>query len=331
MSTLPEQFRENTFVRALATALATTGLSREEYIRIARAFKKRDDRFSAYIKFFRDKGNNIVQEGDRYYDRKFGEVKNTAVPPVTTRESVIPVTGGLDIAKAFKINRARFIDQAITDAKKWCAPPWCLVGNKHSDHYWLNVFLAEPRSVTDLHVHDFLVSFQLASARKWDKQAVARRIILFSRQNIQDTAIGVEEFAVDLGKCIEKFVGHQTSAASKIAFFSKPQQDVFIWDRLAKRSARFRDAIRLNESFGSLEQVGVNYSRYHSSCAAALAEERMKPDFCAAVGEFEKYIQTVGGPMADNEYVRKSSFLERRLLDKLMFCEGKFLEEAAGS
>ena len=100
------------------------------------------------------------------------------------------------------------------------------------------------------------------------------------------------------------------------------------------QSSRFRDWERAGGRdnpgrFNRLRTVGKvhDYTSYCASCAAALTEERSRPDFREAIKEFENYLQRVGGPMADTKAVRESSFIERRFLDKLMFWEGDYLEK----
>jgi hypothetical protein len=42
--------------------------------------------------------------------------------------------------------------------------------------------------------------------------------------------------------------------------------------------------------------------------------------------EFRKCIKEVGGPMAEKALMYDTSFVERRFLDKLMFCEGEWIK-----
>ncbi|MEX2172077.1 MAG: hypothetical protein WD851_22345, partial [Pirellulales bacterium] len=56
-----------------------------------------------------------------------------------------------------------------------------------------------------------------------------------------------------------------------------------------------------------------------------LDEERARKDFSTLVKEFRKYLTKTGGPMADSTFMRDTSFIERRVFDKLIFCEGEWL------
>src|SRR5262249_4441144 len=127
--------------------------------------------------------------------------------------------------------------------------------------------------------------------------------------------------------------GLQTSAASKLAFFTKPLEKVYIWDQFAIASARFRDRRRrqgrrpkparsyYRNVSGTVEH---DYASYAASFAKALEEERSGADFKGALQEFRSYLQKVGGPMSESKY---SLFVERRFLDKLMWWEGNWLKE----
>jgi putative zinc finger/helix-turn-helix YgiT family protein len=232
--------------------------------------------------------------------------------------------GGDGLIKEFNRRRAGFLCKALEDAKKWCVAPETLVipDRKRSDQFWLQLFSSDSKTVTAGDAHQFLVSFQLTNRVAWDKEAVARRIVGLRQQVFSPIPEAVSELAEELGGYILNANKGQrtTSAASKIAFFAKPLQDVYIWDKFARLSARFRDP----------QSRGFNdYAPFHASCAKALAQERGCEDFRAAVEEFRRYLQEdVEGPMAEDP-VLASSFIERRLLDKLMYWEGEWLSRAA--
>jgi hypothetical protein len=58
-----------------------------------------------------------------------------------------------------------------------------------------------------------------------------------------------------------------------------------------------------------------------------LDEERRRDDFSATMRDFVEFLKATGGRMSDLTQGRGSSFIERRLLDKLLFWEGKWFEE----
>lgn len=86
---LTEVCQKNTFVSALAAALATKGLTKEEYVRIAKVFGTSQTRFAAYINHFRKKGCNIVLEGERYFERPVQDVRTDSL--VQKTETLKPV------------------------------------------------------------------------------------------------------------------------------------------------------------------------------------------------------------------------------------------------
>jgi hypothetical protein len=209
-----------------------------------------------------------------------------------------------------------------------CVGPDSSVGTKKSDQFWLRLFSSASEAVTADNAHCFLVSWQLANRVAWDKEAVAGRIMAFRSQEVSDVPAAVDALANDLrGYIMSRNRGVQTSAASKISFFAKPLQEVYIWDQFAIRSARFRDWRR--DGGGTepprLDHPYTHYASYSASCAKALEEERRREDFAAAVRNFQGFLQEVGGPMSDSMIMCDSSFVERRLLDKLMFWEGQWL------
>jgi hypothetical protein len=219
----------------------------------------------------------------------------------------------------FEGQRAQFLREAVEDAKKWCPAPEVLVGGKRSDQFWLQLFSPASASVTADDAFCFLVSFQLTNRIAWDKNAVATRINKFRQEASSDVRAAISALALDLGRCIlSARKGRQVSAASKIAFFTRPCQDVYIWDQFARKAAGFRDG--RSATFD-------DYASYSDSCARALEKERLREDFVDVFQEFRNYIRHVGGPMAESEIMDGSSFLERRILDKLMFWEGKWLQD----
>jgi hypothetical protein len=239
------------------------------------------------------------------------------------------------LAEQYEERRAQLLSDALDDAKKWCVPPEQRVSGKCSDQFWLRLFSSTTEKLTVDHVHRFLVGFQLTICVQWDKDRVASLIQEFRAQNFSDVRIAIAELARALTDCIRsRNKGRQTSAASKIAFFAKPQKEVFIWDKYASRSARFRQWSRTGEGaklIGSLYKLRNgehDYESYRDSCAATLDEERSNRDFLQSVEEFRAYLNRIGGPIGDGTIMHGSSFVERRFLDKLMFWEGSWLKTA---
>ena len=185
-------------------------------------------------------------------------------------------------------------------------------------------------------MHKFLVSFQLETRFvQFNERDVLAQIIALCEKELSGIPAAVDVLAKGLSSTITSNAnGRQTSAASKIVFFSQPCRDVYIWDTHARRSARFRDWLSVGRGTKPPRLDGSyvigrthDYSMFCDSCANALKTELLRDDFGEAIEEFRTEVQRVGGPMADSKVVRESSFIERRFLDKLMFWEGKYVKE----
>jgi hypothetical protein len=238
----------------------------------------------------------------------------------------------------FKAKRGEFVQSALDDAKKWCVPPTEYVEGKGGDQFWLQLFSSSSGAVTPIDVHQFLVGFQLAIFVAWDKGRVSTLINNLHIASSSDLCAEITSLASHLSKCItSKNKGQQTSAASKIAFFGKPVQEVFIWDKFASSSARFREWLRGGcvgrcalRNLYKTDGRQHDYAAYWHSCSNALKEELGCADFRKATSAFRRHLVTIGGPMAEKP-LHSSSFIERRLLDKLMFWEGKWLRGEAAN
>lgn len=186
----------------------------------------------------------------------------------------------LDILhKRYKDCRSQFLSEALEHAKMLCVPPdTFVVGRKRSDQYWLRLFSSSSEKVTSEHVGNFLSSFQLTNRVGWDRRRVADLINKFRNRIVSDIGSAVTGLSLDLPSCITtKIKGQRTSAASKVAFFAKPREEVFIWDINATRSARFRDWLRTRvakpRSFDRLytRDGKHDYASFWNACTQALA------------------------------------------------------------
>ncbi|WP_312489996.1 hypothetical protein [Sphingomonas sp.] len=225
--------------------------------------------------------------------------------------------------------RAQLLVEAEADVRRWCRPrdQW-IGGNRHPDTHWLALFTG---LVTEGDAHRFLVTFQLTNHVIWRKQAVAHAIMGLRAKPTFDPVIDIPVLAGQLST--EGRMRQHSSAASKIATFARPEADVFIWDRLASKSARHRDWHRagrtgwrrLNSLYRKAD--GHDYAAFWRACAQAREDERQKSDFRAArdrlIADFRG--GAGGAEMADPVHV-PDGFIERRLLDKLMFAEGRWIE-----
>jgi hypothetical protein len=238
----------------------------------------------------------------------------------------------------YELQRPCTIKRAVNDVMKWCQPPDGLVeGKRRSDLYWLQKFAFDGEH-TDVNIaHEFLVSFQLTNKTAWNKQSVANEIIAFAETAVVCSVTEVQGLAARLREHIHsRNRGCPTSAASKIATFAKPSEQIFIWDQLASRSARLRDHLRSSRTdrhprLNALyKRAGAHdYEAYHRACLAALGEEQERDDFAAALHRVKAHVDEAWGPQRRQRYGPiDAGFIERRLLDKLMFWEGHWIRLA---
>lgn len=235
----------------------------------------------------------------------------------------------------FTENREHFLNAAREDLEKWCQNPSKRVGRRHTDQYWIEKFHNSNNPLLENEIHAFFSTFQLTRWMKWDLPKATHAINAFRKSNADDLNNKINELSDTLGNCLLYRDGQirpatqQTSAATKLANFIFPQSEVFIWDQLANRAARLREARLKNSRIPSLrnprhylDHNGKHcYASYAAVCAASLNEERTQEDFLAELGKIRTYLADEGGPMA----TLKGDFVERRFLDKLMFQEGLWI------
>ena len=225
---------------------------------------------------------------------------------------------------ALRAHRSLFLSHAVADVKKWCAPAGEIVeGRKPSDQHWLRKFGADIQSVNGEDARLFLITFMLIRA-SWETDSVATEIrSLASLPEFAPTA-DIPAFAKRL-QSLNKRKARQTSAASKIATFVHPSSEVYIWDALATKSARLRARERGDEAGTDLDVYRNgkehDYVAFHAACASAREDEKQQPDFQQAVADLLAYFAAQGCEMSNRNKV-PDHFIERRLLDKLMFWEG---------
>jgi hypothetical protein len=219
-------------------------------------------------------------------------------------------------------SRDKLLDAAVKDVRKWCAPSSTMVDvKKRPDTFWIELFDSSSSSkITGDEAGRFLTSFQLTNRVKWDRAAVAALVIaLGSRETFEPTA-DMPDLVEKVSRCTLRGT-RQVSAASKIAFFSRPKAKVLIWDRLARKSAKHRQ----RAAFSTNSNPEKDYPAFFAACDRALQDERAKSDFNSAVQKLDREFLHGSGVMADRSKI-PLDFIERRLLDKLMFAEGVSLE-----
>lgn len=226
--------------------------------------------------------------------------------------------------------RRMLLTKAEQDVRRWCCPREDLVDvGRHPDTHWLWLF-AGPVAENDARL--FLSTFLLTQFVAWDRAGVAASIMATHAEATFDPIADIPRLAATLPIRAGRR-RHYSSAASKIATFARPQDPIYIWDRLASRAARHRDWVR-NGGVGAKHlgrlyrnEAGHDYPAFWRACDQARQEEREKPDFQQArdrlIADFR--VGAGGDVMADPIRV-PDNFIERRLLDKLMFWEGTWLE-----
>ena len=240
----------------------------------------------------------------------------------------------------YKQRRPCFLLHALDDAKKSCRAPDKKIGRHRSDQYWLGLFSSSSETVTAENAHEFFKEYRLVRLGAGIIKQSRKSSSSNSDRMVPTSRIGSARLAQRLRNMVtrqDKQNRQQTSAASKVLFFTRPCDEVYIWDQFASRSAQFREWLRADgganpRRFGHLYSSGGehDYGLYCASCCEILAEERTRNDFSAAIEEFRAFLRRVGGLMADPE-TQASSFVERHFLDKLMMCEGRWVKDRQDS
>jgi hypothetical protein len=229
--------------------------------------------------------------------------------------------------------REILLRKAVADVRKWCVSSDAKVGKRdRPDTFWIDLF--DPKNPDQISVDDatqFLTTFRLIRA-SWDIPALAALIDEFRRKPEFDPVADIPLLANDLRQH-NRHHSRQTSAASKIAAFARPKAKVFIWDDLASRSARRRDwkrepkhKTRPSSSLYKKQNGEHDYPAFFSACERTFEEERSNADFADSVKLLEEEFLLGGGIMANREKITRE-FIERRLLDKLMYWEGWSLKK----
>jgi hypothetical protein len=191
-------------------------------------------------------------------------------------------------------------------------------------------------TVTSDQMRTFLSSFQ--SVRDTCDYAEAADLVneLIGKQDF-DPLSGIESLAEALRVVTERRTP-QTVAASSICLFAKPTAKVFVMGDLLCYSARL--ALWDGSDRSSAPLLGVpfhadgweardgngteDYGAYARACEVVLEGLRAAEGFQKALKRFSDYLESVPGPMRTRDGVPED-FVERRLLEKLMSCEGWYI------
>jgi hypothetical protein len=226
------------------------------------------------------------------------------------------------------------IAKALTDAISVSGHPGDAARLPHrSEQYWLQAFSSP--DVTSDQMRTFLGTFQSIRAGCDYGEAADLVNELIGKRDF-DPLTDVETLAGALRVVTERRIS-QTVAAASICTFAKPNAQVFAMGDLHCYSARLVLWARSDRSTPSLlgvpfhddgweagDGVRGDYVAYASACSVVLDELRSMDAFRNALRRYTDYLDSVPGPMRTRETVALE-FIERRLLDKLMACEGWYI------
>ncbi|GGF87077.1 hypothetical protein GCM10010924_13480 [Rhizobium wenxiniae] len=220
------------------------------------------------------------------------------------------------------VYRQELLEEALCEAVKRNPHPANKIDGKRSEQYWLEAF--SEANVDKHQACSFFRNFQLESqAVKFEYQAVADEIniVILNKNPAQSEVVSLSSKLKAL--ITTKAKGQQTSAASKLLTFIKPHDEVYIWDKYANQAVRWRNRVQkgLRDYYLDPDE-NHDYSAYVAASHLAFIAERQKPEFKAAVLEFDSRTQRERGPISDRQKIG-FQFLERRLFDKLMYLEGQ--------
>jgi hypothetical protein len=216
-------------------------------------------------------------------------------------------------------HRSRLLDTAYDDVLRWHRSPDAQIEQRRPDSFWLQLFRAPEAERRDPSVvHDFLSSFHLEGRREWDQNAVGLFLGELPRMDVEDPIDYVSSQTERLSKCGE---GRAPclEAASKIGMFARPSLAVLIFNPLVWRAVKHRRQLTARSPFAGIAALAVRqprYPTYHAALAQVLEAERGRDDFGSKIAGLECSLT------ADVLQVTSRDYLERRLLDKLLFWEG---------
>jgi hypothetical protein len=259
------------------------------------------------------------------------------VSPTTTvtnlRSSILTPQ---DLASRLRAEKRFHIQRALSESCYWGR---AIERNqkKPSDQRWIETFSKGSATIDD--VKEFFPTYQIHRA-PWQFETVAIQVNGLHDDKDWTPTSGIQALAKSLPKALENSKdgkalqdGHRISAASKVAMFARPGDDVFMWDRLANVAVGVRVAARNTVAKAIKYNVkGPNgYDVFHRHCMRELKAELEVVEFIAAVDEFMDFTAfTRSG--REPEQLAGRRYFERRLFDKLLVCEGVRIEElrAAG-
>ncbi|TBY27433.1 hypothetical protein [Rhizobium leguminosarum] len=261
-----------------------------------------------------------------------GPRENNEVSGPVRRERVIEDIMDISaVASRIRSEKVYNIRRALSEACYWGRS---IEENqkKPSDQRWIENFSTGIATITDL--KKFFPTYQINRA-SWKFDDILGEVNRLHGEEGWTPVAGVSELAKSLASTLEDTAdgkslkdGDRTSAATKIAIFARPADNVFIWDRLARVAAGLRTADRrgLTKTVGYSVNGAYGYREFHSDCLVELQTELENDQFKKAVEDFMAFTEfTRSGRNSPGLACR--SYFERRLFDKLLVCEGQRIEE----
>ncbi|WP_159980638.1 MULTISPECIES: hypothetical protein [unclassified Novosphingobium] len=223
-------------------------------------------------------------------------------------------------------NRRQLLTIASTDTLKWLVGPDDMVDTCHSDQFWIREFASEAPPVGIETVRMFLSTFRLTQYTQWDRPVVGTLVDDLRRIHDFDSCRDIPNLSKSL-RAANHLNNRQTSAASKIANFTFPSAENYIWDSLATKSVRLREKLAGRRPDAYTPGGEHDYPAYHAACRRAFEREMGQDDFTEQACLVTARVRAIPGPLADPQV--PDAFFQRRLLDKLMFHEGSAIKNGS--
>lgn len=210
----------------------------------------------------------------------------------------------------FCTQRAEILQEAITEFREWVH-----TDNPKGDLTWFEKL----DSKLDIEgIKAFFNAFML-SRIGWDYQSIQSRLQTDTWHD-PNVIEEVGKLATQLMQSTKR-KHKQTSAASKLLVFLRPSSQVFIWDRHARESARYHSLAFSNKKL----IADHTYPDFAEACDTKWKYEKLQPDYLAALAAAKQALLNSQSAQLSRIPAATDEFLERRFLDKLMFCEGRRL------
>lgn len=208
--------------------------------------------------------------------------------------------------------------RASEDLPKWYSRHKNPPDKKKSEVEWLRV-ISKP-TIDD--VRKFYADFSLGRNFGKEYGAVVCAIGSFGALS-GSPASRIDQLAEMLRKSSRK-KSRQTSAASKLATFLKPTEDIYVWDSFAREAViehnldkQGRDGYQRSRAYISKNSGDHMYNYYWSDSHALFKETKKLPVFSNLMQQALKEIEA-SKPL-DWDFCYYRGFLERRFFDKYLW------------